>query len=972
MNVPRATYRLQFNRDFTFTDAAALIPYLSALGISHVYASPFLKARAGSPHGYDIVDHSALNPEIGTDADFRTYIDALRRHDMGQILDIVPNHMGVGPDNRWWLDVLEHGEASAYAAYFDIDWRPVNPSLRDKVLLPLLGDQYGAVLERGELELRFAADQGHFSVHYYDHCVPVDTGTYADILASARRLAESQPGVDQAALQELATLTADCAALPPRSGAAPGAAGSAPAGSGQRAELAAACRQRVADLCSAHPVIRLCIERSVIHYNGIPNDPGSFDALHRLLEAQAYRLSYWRVAADDINYRRFFDINDLAGLRMDNPEVFEVTHARVRQLLVDGRIDGLRVDHVDGLSDPYGYCVDLQRLMQAARGDATADGGYVLLEKILASYEHLPSDWPVAGTTGYEVAYLLNGLFIHPGALRQLTRIYTRFTGMTQDFDDLLFDTRKLIIHGALSSELTVLTNLAGIIARADRHTRDFTYQRLRDALADIVACFPVYRTYITPARCSDEDRRYLHWAVAQARKRSAAADVQVFDFLQQLLSLEFTERHDATLRRLAARLATRFQQYTAPVMAKGMEDTAFYIYNRLTSVNDVGFNPRILGISAQAFHLENRQRHERHPHTLVSTSTHDSKRSEDVRARIDVLSEVAHEWQHHLARWSRFSLNKKRLVGDRRAPSRDDEYLLYQTLIGSWPLEDPDPTAMAAYRDRIQSYMLKAIREAKVHTSWINPNQEYEAAMTHFVAALLDASGRNPFLADFVPFQRRIARFGLLNALSQTLLKLTVPGVPDIYQGNELWTFSLADPDNRRPVDYRLRQALLDSVRQATRDPARVGDCLTQWYERPEDGRLKLYVTWKTLALRRAQPQLFAAGSYSGLEVDGTLAEHVCAFARSFETHTAIVVVARWFARLAAGQDHPPLGSRVWHDTLIVCPDGAAAGSYRNVLTEEPVAVHDRDGRSGLLVAELFQRVPVALLVRSDAPPSP
>ncbi|HEY9198189.1 MAG TPA: malto-oligosyltrehalose synthase, partial [Gammaproteobacteria bacterium] len=686
--------------------------------------------------------------------------------------------------------------------------------------------------------------------------------------------------------------------------------------------------------------------------------------------------AYWLVATDQINYRRFFDINDLAGIRMDNPAVFATTHRLIRTLVADGAIDGLRVDHVDGLSDPYGYCRDLRRLMDGAQEESTAPAsGFVLIEKILASYEHLPADWPVAGTTGYEAAHLLNGLFVHPGALRHMTRIYTRFTGDTEEFDEILYHCKHLIIHGALASELNVLANLAGTIAQADRHTRDFTYQRLRDALADIVASFPVYRTYITPQRIGEEDRRYLHWAISQAKKRSLAVNVQVFDFLQRLLSLDFPEQHDTEVHRLAVRLASRFQQYTAPVMAKGMEDTAFYVYNRLVSLNDVGFNPRIFGMSVNAFHLENRQRLEIRPDTLIATSTHDSKRGEDVRACIDVLSEIPHEWHHHLVRWSRFNLSKKRLVGDRRAPSRNDEYLLYQTLIGAWPLEQPDADGFAAFRERIETYMLKAIKEAKVHTSWINPDEEYETAMRSFVGALLDSNGRNPFLADFMPFQQRIARFGLLNGLAQTLLKLTMPGMPDIYQGNELWALNLADPDNRRPVDYARRKVLLDELRTSVRNRAQLPARVTHWVEHMEDGRIKLYVTWRALMLRREHPRLFGAGRYLGLEVTGTLAEHVCAFARRLDDQEIIVVTARWFARLAAGHERLPIGGAVWNDTRIRLPEAAPeseTGSdgtrrYRNVLTEETVSTHAEEDTYFLDAAELFAHLPVALLVRAD-----
>jgi (1->4)-alpha-D-glucan 1-alpha-D-glucosylmutase len=938
--IPAATYRLQFNRNFTFADAAAVVPYLHMLGITHVYASPFLKARSGSPHGYDIVDHNALNPEIGDEASLESYVEMLHRHGMGQIMDIVPNHMAVGgDDNSWWLDVLENGEASVYATYFDIDWHPVNTALNNKVLLPFLGDHYGTVLEQGELRLSFDPDKGSFGVRYYEHLFPVDPATYPKILSFRFDAAEKRTGHDLSATSRR-----------------------------QRRDGIVSCKQRLADLCRNQPEVHAFVCDNVRHFNGTAGRPESFDPLHRLLDAQAYRLAYWRVASDEINYRRFFDINGLAGIRIENREVFEATHRLVRKLSGSGQVDGLRVDHPDGLSDPCAYYGALQKLTRERAGGTTSGNPfYLLVEKILASYERLPADWPVAGTTGYETAYLLNGLFVYPGSERPLNRLYRRFTGHSTDFDGLLYERKKLIIRSVLSSELTVLANLLAGIARTDRHTRDFTYHGLREALGEVVACFPVYRTYVTAERTSEEDRRYIRWAIAQARKRNPATDALIFEFIHQLLLLSRLDGYRANVRRRVIHFTLRFQQYTAPVMAKGLEDTTFYIFNRLVSLNDVGFDPRAYGISVNAFHHENRQRLADWPHAMVTTSTHDSKRGEDVRTRINVLSEVADEWRRHLGRWLRINRNKRRLVNDERAPSRNDEYLLYQTLVGAWPTDTPDASGLDAFRSRIENFMLKAIREAKVHTSWASPNEEYEEAVRHFVRALLDDTGSNAFLADFMPFQRRVTRFGLFSSLSQTLLKLTIPGVPDTYQGNELWAFNLVDPDNRRPVDYEQRRFALQALVtrcEAGDLPALTRDLLAQI----ENGEAKLYLTWRTLCLRRQYPELFTHGEYLALVTTGSKADHVCAFARRLADREVVVVAARWFARLSADENRLPLGDAVWEDTVTEVPEGRGERSYRNVLTGERVGIVRHEHKRAFRTAELLAGFPVALLLGEQA----
>ncbi|WP_083329140.1 malto-oligosyltrehalose synthase [Marinobacter salinus] len=964
---PSATYRLQFNRDFTFAAATKIIPYLHLLGISHIYASPFLKARAGSPHGYDIVDHNALDPELGDEASFATYVQALQEHGMSQILDIVPNHMGVGgDDNAWWLDVLENGESSAYARYFDIDWHPANPALRNKVLLPFLGDHYGATLEQGELTLVLNADEGTFGVRYYEHLFPVDPRSYPQILSFGIELLEHQLSRDPQVFSSFTALIADCHALPRRTELAS-------TRRTKRTRGIAACKGHLTELYRHYPEIRAHINRNLRHFNGTLGQPESFDPLDRLLEKQAYRLAYWQVASDEINYRRFFDINELAGIRIEDDDVFSATHRLVQRLIDNGEISGLRIDHPDGLSDPFKYYGDLQAMiastLDAKVQEPTEANYYVLVEKVLTYPEHLPVEWPVSGTTGYEAAHLLNGLLICPDSEHALSRFYRQFTGQSDDFSELLYKRKKLIIHGALASDLTSLAKLASSIAQTDRHTRDFTYQALRAATAEIAACFPVYRTYITRERSSETDYHYIRQAITQAKKRSPANDIQIFDFLEELITLGEVNRYSPRIRQEVVRFALRFQQYTAPVMAKGLEDTALYSYNRLVSMNDVGFDPRAFGVSVDTFHQENQRRLSAWPQSMVTTSTHDSKRSEDVRTRINILSELPREWRQHVSRWSRMNRHKKRLVNDIPMPSRNDEYLLYQILLGAWPPGTTPESDLAGIRGRIEAYMLKAVREAKVFTSWINPNPEYESAMQLFVRALLDNSRNNEFLKDFIPFQQRLGWFGLLSSLSQTLLKLTIPGVPDIYQGNDLCAFNLVDPDNRAPVDFHRRQRALQALTTEYRnnsDPrALLQDLLTQI----EDGRAKLFLTWRTLTLRRQQYSLFIEGEYFELKTRGHRANHICAFGRRLGDKEVIVAVPRWFARLTDGNDSMPLGSPTWDDTWIEAGGDASTGSFHNVLTDEVPQVSRNDNGLWFRAADLFRYFPVALLTRNCAP---
>ena len=955
-HIPDATYRLQLNAGFTFDDAAALLPYLKALGFSHCYLSPYLKARAGSPHGYDIVDHTAIDPELGGDAGLERLVAALAEHGMGQVLDLVTNHMGVGGnDNGWWLSVLEHGPASPYAEYFDIDWHPVKEALRGKVLCPFLGDHYGSVLESGDLELAFDAEPGEFRVHYYEHRFPLAPETYPGVLEDGLEVLSARLGPDDPDLRELESIITALNHLPERGVTAPERVE-------ERLREAEVQKGRLATLCGRCPPVREHVAAAVRRFNGDPEDRHSFDKLHQLLEAQPYRLAYWRVASDEINYRRFFDINELAGLRMEAPHVFHATHERVRELVASGRVDGLRLDHPDGLHDPLAYLRRLRRTLRwttpAEARTGTGLPAYTVVEKILAGYEHLPEDWPVHGTTGYDFSFVTGGLFVDPESEEALNKLYTRFTGRTVDFEAVLYERKRFTIQAQLSSDLTVLANLLDRIAQLNRGTRDFTLNGLRDALTEVVACFPVYRTYIRPGRVADSDVRYVEWAVAQAKKKRAATDPDILDFIRDLLLQRRTEAMRPFDRRLALRFTMKFQQYTAPVMAKSLEDTTFYVYNRLVSLNEVGGEPRRFGVSVSAFHHANQDRGRRWPHAMLATSTHDAKRGEDVRARIHVLSEMPRAWREHVYRWRRLNANKKGTADGEPAPSPNDEYLLYQTLLGAWPLEELDDAGLAGFRERIRAYLLKAVREAKLHTSWVHPNEEYEEAVSGFVDRVLAMPNRNPFLTDFVPFQRQVARFGALNGLAQTLLRLTAPGVPDTYQGSELWDLNLVDPDNRRPVDYGRRRALLDSLQQQNPAPR---DLLAGF----EDGRVKLDCIRRSLGLRRAHPALFRDGDYLPLDCHGDKADHLCAFARCHAGQWAVIVVGRWFARLTAGAAPIPMDPVHWGDTWLELPEEAPA-VLTDVLTDRPLEVDRRDGRPALPARSLLTELPGALLTAS------
>jgi (1->4)-alpha-D-glucan 1-alpha-D-glucosylmutase len=983
---PEATYRLQFHAGFRFRDAAHIAPYLHDLGITHVYASPYLKARPGSKHGYDVLDHQHLNPEIGDEGDYTAFIDALRRHDLGQILDVVPNHMGiVGNENVWWNDVLENGPSSPYSGYFDISWQASpRPSLRDRVLLPLLGEPYGQALEAQQIRLHYEA--GAFTLHYFEHRLPVAPDTWSRILTHDLDKLEATLGKDSPALQEYQSILTSVRNLPPRTEQAEERIA-------ERQREKEVIKRRLAALTASNAEVRAHVAAVVALYNGDANDPHSFDLLDQLLDDQAYRLSSWRVASDEINYRRFFDVNELAALRMERPEVFTATHALILQFLRERKLSGLRIDHPDGLFDPRQYLRRLQRhyLLELARqayqshheyqgvdwselegplrerideGALPDRALYVVVEKILGTAEALPADWPVHGTTGYEFLNLLGGLFVDPAGAKPFTALYRNWIEDYVPFPQLIYQKKTLILQLSLSSELQMLALALDRLAQQHRWSRDFTFHSLRRVLREVVACFPVYRSYIAGGTVHDADRKYLDTAIRAGRLRNPTLNRSHFDFLRDMLLLHHDERATAEERSEQQRFAGQFQQVTAPVMAKGLEDTAFYVFNRLTSLNEVGGDPLRFGIAPAALHQAFSLRQQHWPHALSTTSTHDTKRSEDVRARINVLSEMPEVWRDCLLRWSEMNEGQRVLVEDEKAPDRNVEYFLYQTLLGAWPAEPYDDAEYAEFVARIQAYLEKATHEAKVHTSWINPNADYDDALRQFVVRILDAEVSGIFLNDIRAFQRRVGRYGFFNALGQSLLKIAAPGAPDTYQGTELWDFSLVDPDNRRPVDYEKRRLLLGDLLDRAREPRERGALVGELLETMADGRIKLYVTALALRCRRAHSGLFSSGSYSPVEPSGPRAEHIFSFVRRQGERAALVAVPRLVAKLLPDAAGLPHGSEVWGDTVLPLPEERAGRSWRSLFTGETLTPREHQGQHVLPAALVFGRFPVALLL--------
>jgi (1->4)-alpha-D-glucan 1-alpha-D-glucosylmutase len=872
------------------------------LGITDCYTSPYLKAAPGSHHGYDVVDPTALNPELGSEDDYREFIRALRAHDMGHILDVVPNHMGIGQSaNVWWVDILENGPSSRFAHLFDIDWHPVKRELENKVLLPILGDLYGTVLENQEIALVY--DERRFFIRYYDHRLPVAPKTSATVLSHRLDELIAEAGASSPHVQELQSLLTALRNLPSYTD-------TDPLRVEERAREKEIIRQRLATLVRDSPTISRFLENNVRIFNGTKGDPLSFDLLDALLSDQVYRLADWRVAAEEINYRRFFDINELAAIRMEDDAVLQASHVLVFRLVKEGAVTGLRIDHVDGLSDPGRYLREWQAWAQRELGRPL----FVVIEKILGKEEPLPETWPVSGTTGYDFLNLLNGLFVQTSHEQAMNETYVRFIRRRISFEDLVYESKKLIMQASMASEINVLGHQLNLLSERDRRSRDFTLNSLTNAIREIIACFPVYRTYTTegPEPLLDRDHTYIRLAVARAKRRNPALSGRVFDFVRSLLLKEWDERTSQD-RREQLRFVMKFQQMTSPITAKGIEDTACYLYNRLVSLNDVGGNPEQFGITHAILHKHLRERQARSPFSLSATATHDTKRSEDARARMNVLSEMPREWRASVNRWAKLTRKPKVDVEGQLVPDRNEEYLLYQTLVGIWPHTFLDNAQYRTFCDRVQAYMNKALREGKAHTSWVNPDQGYEEAVRQFVESILDRTRHNPFLDEFLPSQQRVAQWGMWNALSQVVLKTTAPGVPDFHQGSELWDFSVVDPDNRRPVDYGKRASTLNELqRWLTECGEDLRPLVRTLLAERLDERIKLYTTMKALNFRREHRSLFHQGEYIPLDGCGTKQEHCYAFARLHREQAVVTIVPRLVVSMTDDAMTPPLGSAV------------------------------------------------------------
>ena len=943
--IPVSTYRLQFNRQLRFNDARALVPYLHELGITDIYASPLLQAKRGSMHGYDVADPSHLNPELGTNEEFDALVSDLQQHDMGLLLDIVPNHMAASSENPWWMDLLEDGPRSTFASYFDVDWHPPSRSLENRVLLPILGKPYAEVLEGRELRLTYS--QSGFFVNYFDFTLPVATRSYNRLLSYRQDRLERAVGPDAPVWQEFQGIQAAIEQIP--------APGSAPVqAAGERRQHREAVKERLWRLYTTSSEVKRFLDGNLRLFNGRKGVPATFLLLDQLLSDQAYVLAFWRTANNEINYRRFFTISDLVGLRVEDPITFEATHSVALRLATKGMVTGLRIDHIDGLRDPLGYLRRLQEKTHPDAGSRLRDF-YVVVEKILSPGESLPTEWPIHGTTGYDFLNAVNGLFADPSNLRALEAIYARFISEEIRYPDLAYKKKKQVMDTLLAVEMRTLGRYLGVLASQDRYARELSRAELTRALVETTACLEPYRTYIRGFEVDAQERAPIEKALREAQRRNPSIASACFQFLREVLLLQPGPHLLPEQRESRLAFVMTWQQFTGPITAKGVEDSALYVYNRLISLNEVGSSPQDVDLSLAAFHTFMQRRHQKWPFAMNATMTHDAKRAEDVRARINVLSELPEEWERCLRLWSQWNHSKCQQVKGVRAPERNEEILLYQILLGSWPIGEP---VCACYTRRIQDFMVKAVREAMVHTRWTVPNVDHEQALMDFVEAILSDSPDNQFLKDFKPFAERVAYHGSLNSLSQLVIKLASPGVADFYQGTELWDLRLVDPDNRKPVDFAIRKELQTSMGRHDLQTSNlhtpdVRTLLTNW----RDGRIKMHITQSGLRFRRENASLFLKGTYVSLQIEGPDRECVIAFARRFRGNWGIVVVPRFTTRLVtddSGQGDP----LSWGPTCILLPKDAPK-HWVNVFTG-----HRLDSELGeISVATILHSFPVALL---------
>ena len=943
--IPSATYRIQLNQDFPLAEARKILDYLHQLGVSDVYLSPILASRKGSNHSYDVIDPSRINPDLGSEEEFAALQSELQARNMGLVLDIVPNHMAASAENPWWMDVLENGPQSAFAAFFDIDWHPHARSLDGRILLPILGRPFGEALDSGEIQLVF--DEGRFFFRYFETVLPVSPRSYYEILNHrAERLKESL-GEESPAYHEYSGILASVLDL---------------ARTDRRMAQSAAelrlrfesARDRLRSLVSGSPRVGALVAENVTEINGREGDPSSFGQMQRLLAEQSYKLAFWQNLNESINYRRFFTIADLVGVRVEDPLVFEAAHGYILRLVSKNPAAGLRIDHIDGLRDPLAY---LNKLHERLDTDESRAGtpSYVLVEKILESPEGLPQDWPVSGTTGYDYLNLANGIFVNPEGARTIEQIYNDFIGRQQDFADVLYQKKKLVMNTLLGVEMRTLGRQLAELAAQDRYARELNRDHLIDALIEVTACLPVYRTYIRNMDVPAHSSSYIEQAVSAARLRAPNFSPGYFNFVREVLLLLNPPHVLADQREARLAFVTRWQQFTGPIVAKGLEDTALYVYHPLLSLNEVGGDPRPSeALSRDEFFVFLQDRQQNWPGTLDATSTHDTKRSEDVRARLNVLSEIPSEWKEHLERWSALNAPHKQKLDGHFAPDRNEEYFLYQTLLGVWPL---DPAAHGNLLQRVQDHLIKATREAMVHTRWTRPNQPHEDALKTFAEKILAAENAE-FLADFNHFQNKIAYFGMINSLSQALLKIVAPGVADFYQGSELLDLRLVDPDNRGPIDFSRRRAFLDEVQNAANSKETLRDLLLNW----TDSRIKLYLICRALTFRCDHARLFQQGEIRPLQTAGCHADNVVAFLRRTGESSVLVAVPRWLSKV---RSQPQPFTFDWCDTRVLLPPELSR-RWHNILAPEELGASSRGEEACLTMQDLLRNFPVALLEAS------
>ena len=918
MHIPTSTYRIQFHSEFNFNKAQEIVTYLADLGVGDLYASPIFKASKGSTHGYDVVDPTILNPELGTESDFNDLIAQIHQHQMGWLQDIVPNHMAYDSQNLWLMDVLENGKDSEFFDFFDIHWNQAYEEMEGRVLAPMLGDFYANSLERGEIKLDY--QDKNLLIDYFGLKLPLRIESYITFITHNLGILAREIGRQHPDFIKFLGILYLLKNIPEETKGK------------ERLDQINFVKSLLWETYTENSNVKQFIQNNLKEFNGEVGRPESFDLLDKLLHQQFYRLSFWKVGAEEINYRRFFTVNELISVKVEELKVFKKTHELISRLVVENKFNGVRIDHIDGLYDPAQYLTRLRETL----GEA-----YITVEKILELEEDLPPNWEIQGTSGYEFLNYVNGIFCYSKNKQEFSKIYRSFTSLNYKYEDLVYEKKGLILEKNLAGDLE---NLVQILKRISSHTRegsDFTIYGLRKALFEVLVLFPVYRTYVDENGISDTDEKYVIQTIEAAKKKVPSL-INELDFIQKILLLEYEDFRSKTQREEWLHFIMRSQQLTGPLMAKGVEDTLLYVYNRLLSLNEVGGNPSHFGIELDLFHQFNRDKVANWQHGMNTTATHDTKRGEDVRARLNVLSEIPQEWSQQVNQWREINQTYKQ----EGMPDTNDEYLLYQTLLGTYPFEENELTD---FPDRIKDYILKAVREAKVYTAWLRPDEDYEQAFLNFIDRVLE--DKSDFLQQFRPFQEKIAEYGIYNSLSQVLIKNIAPGVPDLYQGAELWELSLVDPDNRRPVDYQKRREFLQDIKnQSERD---ILQLIKELIAKKEDGKIKLFLTHQLLTARKKHSELFQNGNYQEIEVTGEHQDSIVAFSRNYQDKTVVAIAPRFLTGIIkSGQ--LPLGIEVWSDTSLKL----AGRDWHNLIDGQTIA-------GEIAVGKILQNFPVALLIR-------